>query len=326
MKDAADLLEEEEFHSLLQHDEEKERRPKVSSEKEKEKTKIRERHRRSITTKILTGLRKYGNYNLPPRADINDVLRALATEAGWVVEADGTTYRNPVLQQTSGGPSRPMLPHFGSMNRSSLTPGSLTPVSLTPTLSANSFNSLGGFNCAVPPINTDPIDPTGGDCSTTASPRHVSNSPISLLHSNAVPFISTTSEGALSMQFNPILLGGIPSGYVLGDESDILGVRDDTAAAAYLNADIMEPREPLSGRSPVETPTSSLTAVPISSGNLNPVQAGLYSANLGPMHFHTRTALPSVMMYTQHHPFLQESRASNQNTPIGSPQPHGGNF
>lgn len=96
MKHAAHVAEEEDYHSLLQNDEEKDRRPKVSSEKEREKTKIRERHRRSITTKILTGLRKYGNYNLPPRADINDVLRALATEAGWVVEADGTTYRNPV--------------------------------------------------------------------------------------------------------------------------------------------------------------------------------------------------------------------------------------
>ena len=80
----------------MQNEEEKEKKPRVSSEKEKEKTKIRERHRRSITTKILTGLRKHGNYNLPPRADINDVLRALATEAGWIVEADGTTYRNTV--------------------------------------------------------------------------------------------------------------------------------------------------------------------------------------------------------------------------------------
>ena len=63
---------------------------------EKEKTKLRERQRRAITTKIFAGLRKYGGYNLPPRADINDVLRALAAEAGWVVEADGTTYRMPV--------------------------------------------------------------------------------------------------------------------------------------------------------------------------------------------------------------------------------------
>ncbi|CAI5496266.1 unnamed protein product [Closterium sp. Naga37s-1] len=65
------------------------------TESEKEKTKLRERQRRAITTKIFAGLRKYGGYNLPPRADINDVLRALAAEAGWVVESDGTTYRSP---------------------------------------------------------------------------------------------------------------------------------------------------------------------------------------------------------------------------------------
>eukprot|EP00897_Mesotaenium_endlicherianum_P005982 jgi/Mesen1/5411/ME000269S04549 len=68
------------------------------SASEKEKTKLRERQRRAITTKIFAGLRKYGGYNLPPRADINDVLRALAAEAGWVVENDGTTYRMPNFQ------------------------------------------------------------------------------------------------------------------------------------------------------------------------------------------------------------------------------------
>ncbi|KAH7297475.1 hypothetical protein KP509_26G071100 [Ceratopteris richardii] len=65
-----------------------------SREKEKEKTKLRERHRRSITSNILAGLRRYGNYNLPVRADINDVIKALAREAGWTVEADGTTFRS----------------------------------------------------------------------------------------------------------------------------------------------------------------------------------------------------------------------------------------
>lgn len=64
--------------------EQKQLKPK-SSASEKEKTKLRERHRRSITTKIFNGLRKYGGYNLPPRADINDVLRALANEAGWIL-------------------------------------------------------------------------------------------------------------------------------------------------------------------------------------------------------------------------------------------------
>ncbi|PQM38652.1 beta-amylase 8 [Prunus yedoensis var. nudiflora] len=66
---------------------------KREREREKERTKLRERLRRSITSRMLAGLRQYGNFPLPARADMNDVLAALAREAGWVVEADGTTYR-----------------------------------------------------------------------------------------------------------------------------------------------------------------------------------------------------------------------------------------
>ncbi|KAG6537902.1 BES1/BZR1 homolog protein 2-like [Zingiber officinale] len=46
----------------------------------------------------MEGLRKHGGYDLPARADVNDVLRALAAEAGWVVEHDGTTYRRAASQ------------------------------------------------------------------------------------------------------------------------------------------------------------------------------------------------------------------------------------
>ncbi|XP_057478971.1 beta-amylase 8-like [Actinidia eriantha] len=63
-------------------------------EKEKERTKLRERHRRAITSRMLAGLRQYGNFPLPARADMNDVLAALARESGWTVEPDGTTYRS----------------------------------------------------------------------------------------------------------------------------------------------------------------------------------------------------------------------------------------
>ncbi|KAJ8513906.1 hypothetical protein OPV22_004340 [Ensete ventricosum] len=73
---------------------EAERGGEGKAEREREKTKLRERRRRSITSKIFEGLRKHGGYDLPARADINDVLRALAREAGWVVEPDGTTYRS----------------------------------------------------------------------------------------------------------------------------------------------------------------------------------------------------------------------------------------
>ncbi|KAF4379341.1 hypothetical protein F8388_013559 [Cannabis sativa] len=74
------------------------------SETEKEKTKMRERHRRAITGKIFHGLRKHGGYPLSPRADINEVLRQLAREAGWIVEPDGTTYRAANLVGINGCP------------------------------------------------------------------------------------------------------------------------------------------------------------------------------------------------------------------------------
>lgn len=61
--------------------------------RERENNKKRERRRRAIAAKIYTGLRMYGNYKLPKHCDNNEVLKALAREAGWVVEEDGTTYR-----------------------------------------------------------------------------------------------------------------------------------------------------------------------------------------------------------------------------------------
>ncbi|KAJ4956789.1 hypothetical protein NE237_013572 [Protea cynaroides] len=69
------------------------------AKEEKERTKLRERHRRAITARILAGLRRHGNYNLRVRADINDVIAALAREAGWVVLPDGTTF--PSRSQTA---------------------------------------------------------------------------------------------------------------------------------------------------------------------------------------------------------------------------------
>ncbi|KAI3755725.1 hypothetical protein L1987_55531 [Smallanthus sonchifolius] len=61
--------------------------------KERENNKRRERRRRAISAKIFAGLRMYGNYKLPKHCDNNEVLKALADEAGWTVEVDGTTYR-----------------------------------------------------------------------------------------------------------------------------------------------------------------------------------------------------------------------------------------
>ncbi|KAL3349062.1 hypothetical protein AABB24_022281 [Solanum stoloniferum] len=96
---------------------------------EKERTKLRERQRRAITAKILAGLRRHGNYNLRVRADINDVIAALAREAGWVVLPDGTTFPSSSQPQgtgTAGGTPTTMVTSSSSHIPTQHTPpGSL---------------------------------------------------------------------------------------------------------------------------------------------------------------------------------------------------------
>nr|XP_051189812.1 beta-amylase 2, chloroplastic-like isoform X2 [Lolium perenne] len=72
---------------------------------EKERTKVRERRRRAVTGRILAGLRRHGNYRLRVRADMNEVVAALAREAGWVVLPDGTTFPS-----SHSHPHPPVLP------------------------------------------------------------------------------------------------------------------------------------------------------------------------------------------------------------------------
>ncbi|MCL7048533.1 hypothetical protein MKW94_013573 [Papaver nudicaule] len=85
---------------------------KKEREREKERTKLRERHRRAITSRMLAGLRQYGNFTLPARADMNDVLAALARQAGWSVDPDGTTYRSsPAPPPTMPITPSPMIPY-----------------------------------------------------------------------------------------------------------------------------------------------------------------------------------------------------------------------
>ena len=68
---------------------------------ERENNRVRERCRRVIARRIFTGLRMYGNYALPRHCDNNVVLMALCEEAGWTVEADGTTYRKVLISHHS---------------------------------------------------------------------------------------------------------------------------------------------------------------------------------------------------------------------------------
>ncbi|KAE8674620.1 zinc finger protein ZPR1-like isoform X2 [Hibiscus syriacus] len=77
---------------------------KRERESEKERTKLRRWNRRAFTRRLLAGLRQFGNFHLSERSNMNDVLATLAREAGWTVEADGTTFRqspSPQKQQNS---------------------------------------------------------------------------------------------------------------------------------------------------------------------------------------------------------------------------------
>ncbi|KAM0858106.1 hypothetical protein ACQ4PT_048036 [Festuca glaucescens] len=81
---------------------------RVPTWRERENNRRRERRRRAIAAKIFSGLRAQGNYTLPKHCDNNEVLKALADEAGWTVEPDGTTYRKgckPLLAVRTGPPT-----------------------------------------------------------------------------------------------------------------------------------------------------------------------------------------------------------------------------
>ncbi|KAJ4807009.1 Beta-amylase [Rhynchospora pubera] len=165
-------------------------------EKEKERTKLRERHRRAITSRMLSGLRQHGNFPLPARADMNDVLAALAREAGWVVEADGTTYRPASLGHTVAvqppiSASNNQLVNFAVKSAESPISSSslrscpvtkaqdvhtpLMPVEVEDGLSSASLDSVvaGGNAKRMKYVNADP---------TMESLDHVAHDQISTLH------------------------------------------------------------------------------------------------------------------------------------------------
>ncbi|CAN4105282.1 unnamed protein product [Withania somnifera] len=77
--------------------------------RERENNRRRERRRRAVAAKIYTGLRAQGNYKLPKHCDNNEVLKALCTEAGWIVEPDGTTYRKVPQQLPLAAPPPPVV-------------------------------------------------------------------------------------------------------------------------------------------------------------------------------------------------------------------------
>ncbi|EPS68364.1 hypothetical protein M569_06407, partial [Genlisea aurea] len=113
--------------------------------RERENNRRRERRRRAIAAKIYSGLRAQGNYNLPKHCDNNEVLKALCSEAGWIVEPDGTTYRKggwrPSPVEQLGGTSATITP---SSSRNPSPPSSYfaSPIpSYQPSPTSSSFPS-----------------------------------------------------------------------------------------------------------------------------------------------------------------------------------------
>ncbi|KAJ9140865.1 hypothetical protein P3X46_031459 [Hevea brasiliensis] len=216
------------------------------SESEKEKTKLRERQRRAITTKIFHGLRRHGGYHLSPRSDINEVLRELAKEAGWVVEPDGTTYRYKLLNRCPTCGAIP-FPHNVT-----------TSTTATPTTSSTVF--VGGG---------------AGECSTTASPRRID--PTMMLtgsssnNNNYGEPTTTTTATATS------------SAYIC---SDGFGGDVDIPLAFYMYR--------------------GLTAGGLNQPSTMEARGGMKVAG-------------QSQQQQQQGTYMQEARASNQNTPVGSP-------
>ncbi|XP_062162471.1 beta-amylase 7-like [Alnus glutinosa] len=163
------------------------------TESEREKTKMRERQRRAITTNIFHGLRKHGGYLLSPRADINEVLRELAKEAGWVVLPDGTTYRSSSSSSSPHGWGNGCCPVCGSWRASN---NSATPSSTV---------VLGGGGGG------------GGEyCSTTASPvrdamnNNNNNNGISSLYVPIGGVATSDVDGDIPLD-QLCMYGGIPA-------------------------------------------------------------------------------------------------------------------
>ncbi|KAH8932052.1 hypothetical protein BDL97_19G053400 [Sphagnum fallax] len=353
------------------------------SASEKEKTKLRERQRRAITTKIFAGLRKYGGYNLPPRADINDVLKALAAEAGWTVEADGNTFRTTTQTRGEIWQGIILQPSSSSQQQLSLRqqgPPSSSRLTLPPQTGVGGGGSLNNnnntFNCTLAGLVTDGSDLGEGNCSTTASPRHhhhhhtphatlsssmslhpsssacISNSPFSVS-----PAASSEGGGggapSVRLTGNPYLGGGgggFPSGFLPcaqapssdGRDRDSSGIKEEYNAAtgAYFSADTLDAREFAqdfhAARSGLDTLDFGRASAPqidapdfsVHGSSLNQMNSLFFNASSQQIpnnnQFGQQVPLPSLMMISPGHPFLQEQRASNENTPLGSPRIHDG--
>ncbi|RZC67877.1 hypothetical protein C5167_011567 [Papaver somniferum] len=255
----------------------------LRSASEKEKTKMRERQRRAITTKIFTGLRKHGGYNLPPRSDINDVLRQLAREAGWFIEPDGTTYRVQNHHQQLSAAN----PHFNTTTTTTIT---------TPTSSSLSQQQQQYYYyCSTTsgtPTPTSSFGGGSGECSTTASPHHHHSTPAPLLPPPPLPPVGSLNNQTPDNQiFSPATTnengdnGVHPSSVYFGMPS------------YYNNCDVG-----INGQMNIGTTTNT--------AEMSSMEMPQPLPNLQQLYYFQQ----------QQHEDHQETLASNLNTPIASPQ------
>ncbi|KAJ4976243.1 hypothetical protein NE237_001349 [Protea cynaroides] len=227
----------------------------MRSASDKERTKMRERQRRSITTKIFHGLRKHGGYNLPPRSDINDVLRELAREAGWIVEPDGTTYRSPSWFHHHHH-------HHNNKSSSTTTATTSTPNETVEHVPYYHSGCLAGKN-STPSF----VGGGSGDCSTTASPRHVA----------ICDTLVQTVGSARGDGTNPVYLGS-------GSSYHRFMPPDTDLPVLYCGIG------------------SAATGSTMNAGDATAFSTG------------------TIPMLTRQQLYFTESRASNDNSPVASPQ------
>jgi len=180
----------------------------------------------------------------------------------------------------------------------------------------------------------------------------ISNSPFSVS-----PAASSEGGGggapSVRLTGNPYLGvggGGFPSGFLPcaqaplsdGRDRDSSGIKEEYNAAtgAYFSADTLDVREFAqdfhAARSGLDTLDFGRASAPqidtpdfsVHGASLNPMNSLFFNASSQQIpnnnQFGQQVPLPSLMMISPGHPFLQEQRASNENTPLGSPRIHDG--
>ncbi|KAI3974028.1 hypothetical protein MKX01_026425 [Papaver californicum] len=257
----------------------------LRSASEKEKTKMRERQRRAITTKIFSGLRKHGGYNLPPRSDINDVLRQLAREAGWFIEPDGTTYRVPNHHQLLSAAN----PHFN-----------ITTTTTTPTTSSLSQHQQQYYYyCSTTsgtPTPTSSFGGGSGECSTTASPHHHHSTPAPLLPPPPPPVGFLNNQTPDNQIFSPTTT----------NENGENGVHPISVYFGMPNYYNNNCDMGINSRKIIGTTTTTNTA------EISPMVMQQPLSNLQQLYYYQQQQ--------QQNEDHQETLASNLNTPVASPQ------